>query len=202
MLQAWKKALTGYHVNITLKSISKYPFHQITLSCTILHSLLYRNSDTYLDIVITIHTADAPECPWACKEKQTSMLLVPNGSFSSFYRNNSPIRDLNWTGAVNLKFTFKDSPETACRTKLVSGVHCIDVAIHLVSQWEPSLVGKIGLWATQTAAAVPFTAPGGSGTQPRFHLFTCYCWITTKENNTIISLHKKYNIKICNCHTS
>lgn len=87
----------------------------------------------------------------------------------------SPIRDLNWTGAVNLKFTFKDSPETTCGTKLVCGINCIDVAIHLVSKWEPSLVGKIGLWATQTTAAVPFTAPGGGGTQPRFHLFTCYC---------------------------
>lgn len=83
MLQARKKALTGYHVNITLKSVLKYPFHQITLSCTILHSLLYRDSDTYLDIVITMHTADAHECPWACKKRQTSMFLVLNGSISN-----------------------------------------------------------------------------------------------------------------------
>ncbi len=185
MLQARKNALTGYHVNITLKNVSKYPFHQITLSCTILHSLLYRNSDTWH--YITVHTATLMSVHGHARRGKLPCCLF---------------LDLNWTGAVNLKFTFKDSPETACRTKLVSGVHCINVAIHLVSQWEPSLVGKIGLWATQTAAAVPFTAPGGSGTQPRFHLFTCYCWITRKENNTIISLHKKYNIKICNCHTS
>ncbi len=74
MLQARKNALTGYHVNITLKNVSKYPFHQITLSCTILHSLLYRNSDTW-----HYHNAYsyAHECSWACKERQTSMLLVP-----------------------------------------------------------------------------------------------------------------------------
>lgn len=83
MLQARKKALNGYHVNITLKIVSKYPFHPITLSCTSLHSLLYRNSDKYLDIDITRHTADAHECPWACKERKTSMFLVPIGSFSS-----------------------------------------------------------------------------------------------------------------------
>lgn len=71
-----KKALNGYHVNITLKIVSKYPFHPITLSCTSLHSLLYRNSDKYLDIDITRHTADAHECPWACKERKTSMFLV------------------------------------------------------------------------------------------------------------------------------
>ncbi len=61
------------------------------------------------------------------------MLLVPTGSFSSSLQklSNKGFK-LDW--AVNLKFTFKDSSETACRIKLVCGIHCIDVAIHLVSQ--------------------------------------------------------------------
>lgn len=132
MLQTRKNALTGYHVNITLKNVSKYPFHQITLSCTILHSLLYRNSDTYLDI-ITMHIATLMSVHGHARRGKLPCCLFLM-AHSPVPHNNSPIRDLNWTGAVNLKFTFKDSPETACRTKLVSGVHCIDVAIHLVSQ--------------------------------------------------------------------
>jgi len=72
-------------------------------------------------------------------------------------------------------FPFKDSPGITRRRKLVCGVHCIDVAIHLVPKREPSLVGKIGLWATcGTAGAVAFTAPRGGGGQPGLQLFTCY----------------------------
>lgn len=71
-------------------------------------------------------------------------------------------RDVNCIGTERQKFTFKDSQQTTWKTKLVRGIHCIDVAVQLVSERESGLGGKIGLW-TQTAAAVPFAAPGGSG---------------------------------------
>lgn len=83
-------------------------------------------------------------------------------------------RDVNCIGTERQKFTFKDSQQTTWKTKLVRSIHCIDVAVQLVSERESGLVGKIGLW-TQNAAAVPFTAPRGSGWQPWFHNFSFYC---------------------------
>lgn len=86
----------------------------------------------------------------------------------------SPERDWSWMAAVCRKSIFKDSPETACRAMLVCGVHCIDVTVHLVPQWEPGFVGEVGLWAADAAAAVPFTAPGRGGAQTGLQLFTHY----------------------------
>lgn len=54
----------------------------------------------------------------------------------------------------------------------VGGVHCIDVAVQLVSKRQPGLGGEIYLGApTQASCSVTVTTPGCGGAQTRLHLF-------------------------------
>lgn len=51
-------------------------------------------------------------------------------------------------------------------------VHCVEVAVHLVSEGEASLGGEVDLGATQTAAALALATTRHRGRQAGLHLLT------------------------------
>ena len=57
----------------------------------------------------------------------------------------------------------------------VGGVHCIDVAVQLVSERQPGLGGEVDLGApTEASCSFTVTAPGCRGGQTGLHLLCGY----------------------------
>lgn len=53
----------------------------------------------------------------------------------------------------------------------VGGVHCVDVAVQLVSKRKPGFAGEINLGVpTQASCSLAVAAPGCGGAQARFRI--------------------------------
>lgn len=58
----------------------------------------------------------------------------------------------------------------------VGGIHCVDVAVQLVSKRQPGLGGEIDLGApTQASCSIAVTTPGCGGAQTGLHLLNGNC---------------------------
>lgn len=84
--------------------------------------------------------------------------------------------------------------------ELICGIYCIEVAIHLVSKGEPSLLGKVCLRTTQVAPTVALAGCRCCWAEAWFWLHFQYCRFFKKEHwiirTRIGKLPKNFQIAI------
>lgn len=88
-------------------------------------------------------------------------------------------------------------PQTLAVDELICGIYCIEVAIHLVSKGEPSLLGKVCLRTTQVAPTVALADCRCC----RAEAWLCFCFRQRgffKKEHWII---RRRIVNILNCHT-
>lgn len=83
-----------------------------------------------------------------------------------------------WAAGWILKLQILESIFLLCSlsSSSVGSVHCVDVAVQLVSKRQPGLGGEIDLGApTEASRSLAVTAPGCRGSQARLHLLYGHC---------------------------